>query len=69
MSLVLIAVSLDMMGCGLILPVLPALIGQVGQLDLARAAVIGAWMFCVFAAAGLALVTAPSLWLARPGAR
>lgn len=41
---ILITVFLDMVGFGIIIPVLPALIGSVGQVSLGEAAVIGGWM-------------------------
>ena len=48
-TFVFVTVFLDMMGFGLILPVLPGLIGQVGGVDLGDAAIIGGWMFAAFA--------------------
>ncbi|MBD3804870.1 MAG: TCR/Tet family MFS transporter [Thioclava sp.] len=50
-AFVLIAVFLDMVGFGLIIPVLPTLIAQVGHLDLAQASRIGGWMFAAFSLA------------------
>jgi DHA1 family tetracycline resistance protein-like MFS transporter len=50
-TFVLITVFLDMVGFGLIMPVLPQLIEDVGQVDIARAAVIGGWMFAAFSLA------------------
>ena len=47
-TFVFITVFLDMVGFGLIMPVLPQLIETVGQVDLARAAAIGGWMFFAF---------------------
>jgi MFS transporter, DHA1 family, tetracycline resistance protein len=47
-TFVFITVFLDMVGFGLIIPVLPSLIGQVGQLDMAHASIIGGWMFFAF---------------------
>ena len=41
---ILITVFLDMVGFGVIIPVLPALIGQVGHVSLGEAAIIGGWM-------------------------
>jgi DHA1 family tetracycline resistance protein-like MFS transporter len=51
---VLITVFLDMVGFGLIMPVLPALIEEVGQMGLADAAWIGGWMFAAFSIAQFA---------------
>lgn len=48
---VLITVFLDMVGFGIIIPVLPALIGSVGNLTLGEAAKIGGWMAAGYAAA------------------
>ncbi len=47
-SFVLITVFLDMVGFGLIMPVLPALITEVGGMALADAAFVGGWMFAAF---------------------
>lgn len=41
-------VFLDMVGFGIIIPVMPALIGDVGHVDLAVAAGIGGWMAAVY---------------------
>lgn len=49
-AFVLVAVALDMVGFGLVIPVLPALIGQVGAVSLAEASIIGGWMFVAFSA-------------------
>jgi len=50
-TFVLITVFLDMVGFGLIVPVLPKLIEDVGEVGLGRAAVIGGWMFAAFSLA------------------
>jgi DHA1 family tetracycline resistance protein-like MFS transporter len=50
-TFVLITVFLDMVGFGLIMPVLPRLIEDVGEVDIAQAAVIGGWMFAAFSLA------------------
>jgi DHA1 family tetracycline resistance protein-like MFS transporter len=50
-TFVFITVFLDMVGFGLIMPVLPALIEDVGHMDLASASIIGGWMFFAFAMA------------------
>jgi MFS transporter, DHA1 family, tetracycline resistance protein len=47
-SFVFITVFLDMVGFGLIMPVLPALIQEVGHMSVADAASIGGWMFFAF---------------------
>lgn len=47
-TFVLITVFLDMVGFGLIMPVLPGLIEEVGGLGLADASIIGGWMFFAF---------------------
>jgi MFS transporter, DHA1 family, tetracycline resistance protein len=47
-TFVFITVFLDMVGFGLILPVLPALIQNVGHVTIAEAASIGGWMFFAF---------------------
>lgn len=53
-TFVLITVFLDMVGFGLIMPVLPSLIEDVGHLGLADAAYIGGWMFAAFSLAQFA---------------
>jgi DHA1 family tetracycline resistance protein-like MFS transporter len=53
-TFVLITVFLDMVGFGLIMPVLPSLIEEVGHMDLADAAYIGGWMFAAFSVAQFA---------------
>ncbi len=47
-TFVFITVFLDMVGFGLIIPVLPRLIETVGRVDIAAAAAIGGWMFFAF---------------------
>ncbi len=48
---VLLTVLLDMVGFGIIIPVLPSLIEEVGHVGLAEAATIGGWMFFAFSMA------------------
>jgi DHA1 family tetracycline resistance protein-like MFS transporter len=50
-AFIFVTVLLDMVGFGLIMPVLPRLIEDVGQTDLSHAAVIGGWMFAAFSVA------------------
>ncbi|MCA0433416.1 MAG: TCR/Tet family MFS transporter [Proteobacteria bacterium] len=47
-TFVLITVFLDMVGFGIIMPVLPRLIETVGHVSIADAAIIGGWMFFTF---------------------
>ena len=47
-TFVFITVFLDMVGFGIIMPVLPELITTVGHVSLAQAASIGGWMFFAF---------------------
>jgi MFS transporter, DHA1 family, tetracycline resistance protein len=47
-TFVMLTVLLDMMGFGLIMPVLPELIEDVGHMSLAGASLIGGWMFFAF---------------------
>ena len=49
-TFVIITVFLDMVGFGMIMPVLPHLIEDVGQMTLAQATIIGGWMYFAFAA-------------------
>jgi MFS transporter, DHA1 family, tetracycline resistance protein len=49
-TFVLLTVLLDMVGFGLIMPVLPTLIEDVGDMTLADASLIGGWMFFAFSA-------------------
>lgn len=51
---ILFTVMLDMIGFGLIIPVLPLLIEDVGHVPLAQASVIGGWMFFAYAMAQFA---------------
>lgn len=50
-TFVLITVFLDMVGFGIIMPVLPKLIEDVGRIGIDRAAAIGGWMFAAFSLA------------------
>ena len=50
-AFVLVTVLLDMVGFGIIIPVLPALIADVGHVGLAEAAAIGGWMYFAFSLA------------------
>ena len=50
-TFIFITVFLDMVGFGLIMPVLPALIQNLGKVDIGTAASLGGWMFFAFAAA------------------
>jgi DHA1 family tetracycline resistance protein-like MFS transporter len=45
---ILVTVFLDMVGFGIIIPVLPALIGDVGHVSLGQAAIIGGWMAAAY---------------------
>ena len=45
---ILVTVFLDMVGFGIIIPVLPALIGDVGHLSLGEAAILGGWMAAAY---------------------
>ena len=51
MTFIFITVLLDMVGFGLIIPVLPALIDDVSHMGVADAAIIGGWMFAAFSIA------------------
>lgn len=44
MTFIMITVLLDMIGFGIIIPVLPQLIETVGQMSLSQAAIVGGWM-------------------------
>jgi len=50
-SFVFVTVLLDMVGFGLIIPVLPGLIGEVGGVGIGDAAIVAGWMFFAFSAA------------------
>jgi MFS transporter, DHA1 family, tetracycline resistance protein len=50
-TFVFITVLLDMVGFGLIIPVVPRLIQDVGHIDLAEASAISGWMFCAYSVA------------------
>ena len=49
-GLIVSTVAINSLGIGLILPVMPDLLQQVGQVDIARAAAIGGFLSLVFAA-------------------
>ncbi|MFO1122485.1 MAG: TCR/Tet family MFS transporter [Hyphomicrobiales bacterium] len=49
-AFVFITVMMDMIGYGLVMPVLPRMIEEVGHLDLAAASVIGGWMYFAYGA-------------------
>ena len=49
-TFVFITVLLDMVGFGLIIPVLPRLIEEVGQIGVADASFVAGWMFFAFSA-------------------
>ena len=53
-TFILITVLLDMIGFGIIIPVLPALIGDVGHVGLGPASVIGGWMAAFYSLAQFA---------------
>ena len=48
-TFVIITVFLDMVGFGMIMPVLPRLIEEVGRMTLAEASIVGGWMYFAFA--------------------
>lgn len=50
LAFVFITVLLDMVGFGLIIPVQPALIKEVGHLEIGAASIIAGWMFFAFSA-------------------
>ena len=50
-TFILITVFLDMIGFGIIIPVLPKLIQSVGEVSLGQAAVIGGWMAAAYSVA------------------
>ena len=50
MVFIFVTVLLDMVGFGLILPVLPELIKTVGNMDIGSASIIGGWMFFAYGA-------------------
>lgn len=52
-------VFIDMIGMGLVMPVLPRLIMEVSSVDLAQATVIGGWLF--FAYAGMLFLLGPTM--------
>ena len=49
--IVLAAVTIDVIGFGIIMPVLPELITTIGKMDLAAASRVAGWMLAVFATA------------------
>ena len=51
MIFIFVTVMLDILGIGLIIPVVPSLLEDVGVTDVGDAAVIGAWMSAVYSLA------------------
>ena len=49
--IVIAAAAIDVIGFGIIMPVLPALITDLGHVDMADAAKIGGWLLATFALA------------------
>ena len=47
---VLITVLLDMIGLGIIIPVLPNLISAIAHVDVPQASIIGGWLFVAYSA-------------------
>ena len=58
-AFVFVTVFLDMVGIGLIFPVLPKLIKTVSGLDLAAASMIGGWLF--FSYVGMQFLLGPTI--------
>lgn len=50
LTFVLITVLIDMIGLGIIIPVLPRLIESVAHVDIAQASMIGGWLFVAYSA-------------------
>jgi DHA1 family tetracycline resistance protein-like MFS transporter len=50
LTFVLITVLIDMIGLGIVIPVLPGLIEDIAHVDIARASVIGGWLFVAYSA-------------------
>ena len=50
LTFVLVTVLIDMIGLGIIIPVLPRLIEDIAHVDIARASVIGGWLFVAYSA-------------------
>lgn len=50
LTFVLITVLIDMIGIGIILPVLPGMIRDIAHADLSQASVIGGWLFIAYSA-------------------
>jgi DHA1 family tetracycline resistance protein-like MFS transporter len=48
MMFVLITVLIDMIGIGIILPVLPGLIGEIAHADVSAASIVGGWLFVAY---------------------
>ena len=50
LTFVLITVLLDMIGLGIVIPVLPRLISDIAEVDIAHASIIGGWLFVAYSA-------------------
>ncbi|WP_413988281.1 TCR/Tet family MFS transporter [Labrys okinawensis] len=50
LTFVLVTVLIDMIGLGIVIPVLPRLIEDIAHVDIARASVVGGWLFVAYSA-------------------
>ncbi|MDQ0395033.1 TCR/Tet family MFS transporter [Labrys monachus] len=50
LTFVLITVLIDMIGLGIIIPVLPRLIADIAHVDIAQASILGGWLFVAYSA-------------------
>lgn len=50
LAVILLSVLLDMMGIGIVVPVLPQMIRAIAQTDLSEASIIGGWLFVAYSA-------------------
>ena len=67
LAFILLTVMIDAMGIGLILPVMPDLIEEVGGTDLAGASLIAGWMY--FAYGGMQFLFGPAVGIDETDAR
>ncbi len=50
LAVILLSVLLDMMGIGIVVPVLPEMIRAIGHTDLSQASIVGGWLFVAYSA-------------------
>ena len=50
LAVILLSVLLDMMGIGIVVPVLPQMIQTIAHTDISEASIVGGWLFVAYSA-------------------